>query len=477
MIAGGFVGGCALFVVGTAVFDTISRITRANPPIKFFDVDETIKTRTSASKLFRWIAAPVTAVGASWLLALNAAPIISAIPSLFSTYVNRVKAVIPLHPSNVGEAFDLGVAYEKMMNGMLADGIRMSEKIAGRTVSEGELRGVKSIVEGMMAETGVVDRVLRAFSLVNFIWFVAILGLTATSVPFLLQILKPLRHLMWRGYRVARRCALYAKPLFEPLLYAVSFYFFVEGARYAAAAADPYAMTGVMMTCTGLGAFALAWGFTTHMNATAGGNFSDYMVLSWSFAALYSAPQAVVHQSRLIGYLTAVSLVCALKFTAWSNGLCTIVGFNSFKDLFTAAVGCGTLTVVNFCLKASGVESRWLAPFQSGVGVIGTSVYLLCLDILAYLDPSRRGHIFYVANLIAYIALGEQLGMPGAANVAKTYFGLWLFTLYCVGFPQRDPGPGMVTWVFFLFVILYAVSLFLNRNPQYLVSVLSGGTA
>lgn len=444
-----------------------------------------IRPDKSSASLFRkivtvarWFAAPVATVAASWCLALRPKWFLDNIPSLFSSYAGSLKRVLPLHPTNLKDAFDLGAAYHSLLQGKLEEALAAAAKIAGRAVTRAELEALPKLIEDMVNEKSTIGKILGAFSIVNMVWFVSIVGLGVFVGPFLYYVLSPLREILYKfSVFLFNKIIALGKillPLGEPLLYTLSFLVLVEAHRYAEVNGDdPYTMTGVMTAVTSIAALLLSWGSTTAFNSTGGGDKELFMTITSTLATLYCIPTAVTHQSKFIGYIAMTFCAMALKFSAYSTGLCTMIGFHSYRDLMKAAFGCGSLMVFNFVLKAVGVDSRWLQPFQSAVGVLGTSVYLLALDINMYVSRDSLATIWNLINIGGLIVAGELLQMHGMANVGKTYAGLFLFTLFCKAHPTR--GDGMVVWWFAFFGILYGGSLFLSRNPQYLAAVMAGG--
>ena len=274
-------------------------------------------------------------------------------------------------------------------------------------------------------------------------------------------------------YEYLVRLAIWAVPLYEPLAYTVSLFVLCEAARYAESK-DPYGMTGTMLAVTSIAMFGLSWGLTTARNSTGGGNFEVFMSISWTLGALYCIPCAKTHQSTLIGYLAVSALAAAMKFSAFSSGLCMMIGFNSKQDLIRSCFGCGAITVLAAVMKVLvGSQSEWFMPLESASSVIGTSIYLLGLDILCFIEKKHvKYHAFYIANLVAFVVAGELLGMRGMSNVGKTYSAIYLFTMYCSAAPT---GDAMIIWLFALFGMLYSGSLYINQHPEYVVALFSGG--
>lgn len=445
------------------------------PPCKQEQEDQ----RNPLVMLCRWFSAPVAAVSTAFCVALRPGLFQSALPSVFSSYAGSLHKVLPLHPRDLMEAFQLGAAYRALVHeGNTTGALATAESIAKRTVSEDELRRLPQVIAELLAHQGLVSRVLSAFSIVNIVWFVAILGLTATVGPFVYTVLKPIRKLLHRlsqaALKLLIRLAKRVSPLAELALYATSLYVLVESSRYALGGGmDPYGMVGPMTAVSSVALLGVSWGCTTAFNSNKSGNMETFMVITWTLASLYCIPAAQMHQSTLLGYGAVAAASAALGFSAFSYGLMTFLGFKSQESLIRGAIGCGSMTAAAFIIKGAGLQNSWTAPLVGPLSVFGTSIYLLALDINAFHMRNVAGHAFYVANLIMIVGGGHMIGLEGAANVAKSFGGLFLFTLYCTIRPRSREL--FTVWIFSLFAILYGGSLYVSRNPEIMAAVLSGG--
>jgi hypothetical protein len=450
-----------------------------NPSFRYGKVD-TEDRNNPLIMACRWLSGPISAVATAFCIALRPEVFQAALPSMFGRYGGQLHKVLPLHPQDILEAFQLGAAHRMLTHeGNTTAALEIAKRIAGRVVGEDELRRVPDLIAEHLNHQGVVSRVLSAFTIVNIVWFVAILGLTATVGPFVYTILKPLRGLLYElsqvvleyTIKVAKRLS----PLAESLLYTLSLYILVESSRYVHHSVDAYSMVGPMTAVTGLAVFGLSWAYTTAKNSDNSGNVELFMTLTWTLASLFCVPAAQMHQSSLLGYGAVVAAASALGFSAYSSGLCTMIGFQDKDALLRGAIGCGSMTAAAFALQAFQVNNEWTSPLIGPLSVMGTSVYLLALDIHAFMSREGRSHGFFIANLIAITAGGHFVGLTGAANVAKTFGGLLMFTVFCER-PPRDK-EGFTVWIFALFASLYGISLYVSRNPELIVSLMSGGRA
>jgi hypothetical protein len=353
---------------------------------------------------------------------------------MFGRCGGQLHKVRPLHPRHILEAFQLGVAHRMLTHeGNPTAALEIAKGIAGRVVGEDELRRVPDLIAEDLNHQGIV-------SLVNIVWFVAIFGLTATVGPFVYTIFKPLCGLLYELSPVVLEYTKRLSPQAASLLYTLSLYILVESSRYGHHSVDTYSIVGPRTAMTALAMFGLSLAYTTAENGQYSGNVELLMTLRWTLASLFCVPAARMHQSSLLGYGAVVAAASALGFSANSSGLCTMIGFQD-SALLRGAIGCGSMTAAAFALQAFRVNNEWTAPLIGPLSVIGTSVYLLALDIHAFM--SGRSHGFFIANLIAITAGGHFVGLTGAANVAKTFGGLLMFTNVVCEHPPRDKEFGL----------------------------------
>lgn len=428
-----------------------------------------------ASSLERWMqsgrrcvslcAASLAACGASWLIVFDPPKWQGYVPALFPTYTASLGDALPFHPSNVEEAFQLGAAWSQAEKGNLAEALLAVSALAGRAVTAAQIASLPALVQELASKQSIVDRVRSAFSLVNSVWFVAVCGIGITLLPFVAVLLQKMNL-----FRIAKEFLYVSTPVGEPLLYALSVYSLVEGSRYVGIDT----MAGPYMALTGSMLFLVAWCVTTVTNRTGLNSLSSFMQITGSFVVAFTAPSAILHQSSMLGYVTICAVCVASGFVMYSNGWTTYIGFDREEHLLYAALSCGHLNLLNAIVRSAELSSQYTTPFESAVGVLGTSVFLLVTDIYALLENTRRGYFLQGLAIAAHAVAGTILNLPGMTNVALTYMGLALFTFYCqIGRRTRDDM--LIVWLFGLFTALYGSAMYLNRNPHLVVSLLSGG--
>ncbi len=461
-----YAGAAALLIFAlSGVLSSASYFTRINQS----DVPTGTFVGASGVLLFKWLGGPMIGIVGAWSLAADKRHLLQILPAFFPSYSNMVLH-IPVHPKSLNDAFRLGQLFLKASANMapLTEILEEAAQIAGRSVSAEELLALETQIPLLDENRGRVSQILGMFSLINIIWLVSILGLSVLVGPVLWLILKPLRALLVKIWADAvKPILIFLKPVYQYLIYVFAVLLMTEAQRYPR---DEYSMTGVMTAVTGIAVFMLGWAYTTLLNKATGGDAELFATLSAMLITLVTAPLAVTLQSSLIGYAAVASLCSTLGFSVWSSELCLCLGFDRTSGLIRTALACLALNLLNMASRVFDMPSQYLAPFSSAIGIFGSSVYFLALLIAT--NVHSRSNAMYVCSLGLWLAAGEFLGMPGMANVAKVYAALYALNVYgrC---PPRSEALKLL-WMFGGFGALYALSLFLNRNPELLTALYMG---
>lgn len=431
-------------------------------------------------KVARWLTCPIATSAAAWTLLHHPAEFMSVLPAVFSSYAGAaLNKVLPVHPKNFHEAFQLGQVLERIdaaasssaeaANKIIEDALALATQIAGRNVTLADLRAVPAELKLWAESRSTTQRILAAFSLINIIWGISILGLTLTVSPFLYFIAEPVCRViikLWSDIVIPILIAL--KPAYEPLMYAVSFFVLVESARYPRD--DPYSMAGTFTALSGIAGVMLSWGYTTYLNSKGGGDAETWASLATALLVAVSAPMAILHQSKLIGYVTVCSFMGLIGFCGFATRCCLMIGFESRNAAARAAATCLVLVLINASARALQLQGPYLKPFESAINCVATSVYFLALDILSTWGDNRATY-FFIANLASMMVLGTWLGQEGMTNSAKA----WSVILGLSMYGSHPPKGGIiVVWSFSLFAILYGVSLYFSRNPALIAQLFPG---
>lgn len=327
------------------------------------------------------------------------------------------------------------------------------------------------------ARETVLQRITGIFSLVNFLWLVAILGIALTVTPCLALVANPIflaLALLWS--HVLRPLLRALVPLYEPLAYAVCYGFIVQGSRYDPDTGPFIALTGVFLTFP-------AFLYSTRRHTVPSTRIRGFLQIHGVYFALLAGPLAVHYQSQLLGWLTVIYLYSALGFSAISTGLCYFVGFRSMNAL-VQSVGTSLTLLLFVCglrmscfLLESGVFSRMVYPFLTALLVMGNLVYFLGMLILAskFVGGKMVGYawmqILMINSLLLAIGFGFLFDLPAMTNTAITFAALYAVEK----FVEWDLWNGelVIIPVFGCFVLIYIASLFLRTHPDWIWSLAS----
>ena len=346
------------------------------------------------------------------------------------------------------------------------------------------------------AHVGIVQRVLSAFTLINFVWLCSILGIAVSIGPALFALLRPVYEMLRRLAKelwqrailpVVRR--LHEWCVFELALWGAVGAVALDAHRFYAAGAGQYIAT----TALALAAPALAYSTVLH-----GSEFkeSPQSVFRWTvgWAACTVAPFAVVYQSSLLGSVTVCCGYYLLGFSAFCCGCCWVFGFDSEDALQRNAAASGILValvvVTRSIAGAHPLLETALAPFRAACSLWGTFVLMLALLILSMLARlehydrrGRHGEKIYLCKncfpnllfLVAYLVLkffGGALSLPGMSNTADVFLVFWAMGTYSI---VHTVGLKWNGWalVLLLSVTVWRLALWLNTHPEAVMHLMA----
>ncbi|KAI9032025.1 hypothetical protein DFJ74DRAFT_320297 [Hyaloraphidium curvatum] len=374
-------------------------------------------------------------VGFTWLLAVappaaHGLARTARLPQpLTAIGVSHWTRAAPLHAANRTHAWQLGeiegrlaAAIENAGKGPVLDAIlgRVRE-LAGQTV-DGDAEAVLAALRAARATTADLDRgrgslsfLKRVFNLVNAMWAVGIIGVTISLAPVLAAFLPTII-----GALIGILRSLWS--VFGPIIILL----FVYGWRPAL-----YLLA------------ASSFGSVDDQDISVDVRIYSAMLVallsssaaSWTMAELYSvavlerepanalamlapgallAPLAHITGSRLLGFLTVVSIFSALGagMQAFPGGY--VVGFGSKSALNRSLAAACMLTVATAAIQALGTDAHraLLAPFSPGLQTFGASVYYLALLIRSssvYMGFQPQ----FAGGMLASLVLGALAGTVG----------------------------------------------------------------
>ena len=489
------IGAAAGLLLGTAGF-ILSKMKDDKDDDRGFrsDSSSTLSHMDPVAIAF-WLTPSVAFIASVWTFVFNPKPMLAVFPAWFSRY-QGLNDVIPLHPKNLVEAFQLGALFQKVQ----VAGANVSEilgevtRVVGRTtpVLLEQVMGLEQEIALLVEDRGIISRMIGIFSFINIVWFVGILLIVVAAGPILCYIGKPIRKIL---ILFCKKMILFCEKIIVPFLVAIQpmypylatalgLMFITEGSRYPT---DAYSMSATMISITGLVIAAFNYGLCTRLYAPLYLFYSNNEeVLLQLFAALATAalvPVAVSTQSTLIGTAAVLAGTTVLGFSFVCYGCCYCFGFRNDLILRTA-YSCLSLNVLFTLAKAFNLQPLWIRPFAGPVAAVGGSVYflaLLCFSARYYgwldsrLDNSYLlRQVPMLVSLAAFYAVGTTYGIPAMVNVAHVYLVLYGCEKYADA--AADLESGMMPWFYIMGAGLgmYGTAMYMNRNPQLLLGLLQG---
>ncbi|KAK3260806.1 hypothetical protein CYMTET_30258 [Cymbomonas tetramitiformis] len=439
-----------------------------------------------------WWACPSLFTFGCWWFALNEEAALAKLPNpgvwwLLGTQTKSSGLNLKdLVPKTNADAYELGKLTERLTG--LEDSdvaqplLRRAQEILKSPQPLTYKNLQKDVEEAILQasqERSPLGRAAGLFSVINLAALLAILGITvsfgptiyavaAPAIDVVLKLIKEIANILLPLlFEVGKRL----KPLGEPAAWLGVFYIITAAKRFPATeGADKQ----IAILGSALAPLAFAVSTSFHVPPDASGNSDLLTALISAWATSYLAPIAVAYDSRLLGFFTVIAAFVGLGFFASPFAFGWVIGFTSDDALARCAFTSTCLLVSFFGLKGSGVESKWLAPFQSGASIfggiaLGLAGLIWSSEFYPYGDFNYefRNLIFFGAvSSVAF--LGSYLNTPGVRNTAITFFILWATEVVW----QRAP-LGLAPLTFFTSVGLYQATLYLRLHPEFIYSLFS----
>jgi len=228
-----------------------------------------------------------------------------------------------------------------------------------------------------------------------------------------------------------------------------------------------------MVALTGGLAFVPLWLYSSNLHlSSADGAKENFLFITYGLAFSVLAPLAVLHDSRLIGFIAVLALYGAMGFVFFAFGFGFAIGFDGNASTLRC-LGASVLLVAGFAsLRVLGVDVAVLRPFGTGAMVLGNICYFLALLILC--SPWRRSRGRYkawqatmVASLVGAMLMGLVFSMPSMSNTATTFMVLYIMEKQL----EVNWGKAATLGVFANFVLLYFIAHYLHTHPEHVVSM------
>lgn len=428
---------------------------------------------------------------AVWYLYFHEKEVLSYVPSYSrgSFNISNLSDVLPLHPTNMSAAFQMGALQEQLNQEYLnAETFQrpVDEQTVQMILQKAALLGGKSITEGVtelqlrnaLAEivrvenhVSVITKVRGFFNFVNCMWLFSIMGISISIGPTLYSVSQPIRHLIIRlskyfAYEIMLPflVRLHSWGIIEINAYALCWFFIVEGFRLKHDAGVMVALTGYVLCIPCVFYSVFLWGRRIARKWKS----NELMQIAYVWLIITWIPSAIHFQSTLLGYGVVIAFFCIMGLDARVYPLLIMVGFESEENALRCAGSSFVLVVLQTVLRLFDLDhSPLLNPFASATGVIGNNVFFLSMLILSF--SSNYEYLFnslLACALLSFNLVGHILHLPGMSTVAVTYSVLSAMMKYS----QFHVRKKFNIWflVLIMSVVIWRLSLFLHLNPQYI---------
>eukprot|EP00040_Diaphanoeca_grandis_P031858 m.191558 g.191558 ORF g.191558 m.191558 type:complete len:650 (-) comp32436_c0_seq1:130-2079(-) len=329
---------------------------------------------------------------------------------------------------------------------------------------------------------GVAGRVLSAFSLINFVWFLSIVGIMVSIGPSLWVFLKPFRELL---VRFAKRVFEFViEPvltfchnwgIFELLLWGVSYMMMVDAYRFYGLDA------GLYVTLTSLGIACLGLIYSQGLHSKPFANMDgrpDLLYARYSVIAL--TPLAVVYHSNVLAFATVAAMYYVLGFSFFCVGLCWCIGFENKMALERCAAASALclflLVAMHLNLEPGSFVDTIVDPFRVPLSVFGSIVLDIALLIMSHPTEQkwRIANAMMVSSLLFQMFVGEALALTGMYNTA------WVMLFFYATMQYSYFHRTIVRWNVWVLVLVISLTvwraaLWLHTHPGFVVDCFTKG--
>lgn len=183
---------------------------------------------------------------------------------------------------------------------------------------------------------------------------------------------------------------------------------------------------------------------------------------------------AIIHQSSVIGFISAIALEAYLGFALVVFPGMYVFGFTQRSLLPRAVISSLALLIVYVTIRLTAIQLPYLAIFAPGVLFVGTFVYFLGLLIWSSKWYSTRTTEYNIlqpvtlASGVIALYLGSLGQIPQLQAIGGTFFFLYIIEKY-FELPWRKKT---VAWAIFgLALLLLASAWIMGQYPQYFLFV------
>mmetsp|Transcript_26806 Transcript_26806/g.43071 ORF Transcript_26806/g.43071 Transcript_26806/m.43071 type:complete len:520 (+) Transcript_26806:230-1789(+) len=311
-------------------------------------------------------------------------------------------------------------------------------------------------------------RARGAFSIVNAMWLLSIIGIATSLGPSVYWMLIPLRKMLLaalRGFQEALEylinkvlVPMHKFGVFEVLSWAAASFFLVEANRFREKENQSPVAGFIALTGLAVALPSLAYSTSLHLKAGKGllktGTDRMLQLLRKVWFLGTTIPLAMSTQNSLLGTGAVLAAFNMIGFNAWAGDCCYALGFESKSGLVRSNIAAHLVLGAMIAAKWLGSERvvAMLEPFRGGVSIFGTLTLFISQLITSsteYVEwegekaASRSNGggsnvaVRYVARQIAMLAslaagvfFSSRLDLEALGNTTRTFGVIYLWTKF-----------------------------------------------
>eukprot|EP01107_Rhizomastix_libera_P007783 TRINITY_DN22801_c0_g1_i1.p2 TRINITY_DN22801_c0_g1~~TRINITY_DN22801_c0_g1_i1.p2 ORF type:complete len:476 (+),score=85.20 TRINITY_DN22801_c0_g1_i1:56-1483(+) len=344
-----------------------------------------------------------------------------------------------------------------------------------RNITQEDFLSIPLRIAEEEARKSVMARVRGIFTFVNFMWFVAILGICLSVLPFLHSILRP----YFSGY-FKKLYILLMKFILPAIRFLhkchaleVSAYMFCgilvnEGNFRGGEIGFFISFTGLALSVPTYCYSVKLWEGTTHIIFFGKKKFILFGAMMVAFSSFY---QAIFFESIILGFVTVIAVMAALSTSFLSK---IAYYFASRHEMYYRVCASSALCLfLYFVARFTFLDGKSLDLFAPAVQIFGVIHMNFYGFIFLELDkPFSRNIVAYFFLLFSSIFVGMVFGMPSISNTCLSFLPI----VAIERFLRLHKRYQFNIWVIIFFgsVALWRLALFLHKHPQFLVNCFSG---
>eukprot|EP00441_Pelagodinium_beii_P037626 CAMPEP_0197630946 /NCGR_PEP_ID=MMETSP1338-20131121/8274_1 /TAXON_ID=43686 ORGANISM="Pelagodinium beii, Strain RCC1491" /NCGR_SAMPLE_ID=MMETSP1338 /ASSEMBLY_ACC=CAM_ASM_000754 /LENGTH=641 /DNA_ID=CAMNT_0043202299 /DNA_START=52 /DNA_END=1974 /DNA_ORIENTATION=- len=409
------------------------------------------RAKTVLGAFLRLSLCPSAVALGAWMLLFHTQSVLQMVPQppnwLMLHQSPSLTEVLPPMPTSLLQAYDAGVLCQRLQSADQAlreELLGVAAGIFGRPVTSEELLGIRNELLLALSHQSLAQKVLGFFTFVNTMWLAAIAGIAISIGPVLWHLAKPLRQvfvqllckiqdvLIWLLKKVLLPlCSrLHEWGFWELLLHTFAFLFTAHSARMQSGPSQYVALSG-LVACVAAAKYSEklhGQNLEIVMKKEYGIEMNQLVSL---FMATLFFPSAVLHGSKLLGFIAAACLLAVLGFRVMVFPFCYVVGWDSEDAMVRTSAATAIGLVLFHAAALAGVSTRFIMPFSAAISILGGIGHYLALLIRSnkWYHSSAGGYVKYnlsmLASLCASQLFGRIYGVHALANTSTTFFVLW----------------------------------------------------